>query len=54
MSNLRPVSRRELVRRMRALGFEGPYQEGKHPFWFETRSVCQFRIHMRETSELIF
>ena len=26
------MSRRELVRRLRALGFQGPYQEGKHPF----------------------
>jgi predicted RNA binding protein YcfA (HicA-like mRNA interferase family) len=32
MPKLRPVSRREPVRRLRALGFEGPYQEGKHPF----------------------
>jgi predicted RNA binding protein YcfA (HicA-like mRNA interferase family) len=32
MSKLGPVSRRELVRRLRSLGFEGPYQEGKHPF----------------------
>ncbi|MGD1095199.1 MAG: type II toxin-antitoxin system HicA family toxin [Bryobacteraceae bacterium] len=32
MSKLRPVSQRELVRRLRELGFQGPYQEGKHPF----------------------
>ena len=32
MPKLSPVSRRELVRRLRTLGFEGPYQEGKHPF----------------------
>ncbi|MBI5280237.1 MAG: type II toxin-antitoxin system HicA family toxin [Candidatus Solibacter usitatus] len=32
MSRLRPVSRRELVRRLRKLGFHGPFQEGKHPF----------------------
>jgi len=32
MSKLRQVSRRELVRRFKALGFDGPYQEGKHPF----------------------
>jgi len=32
MSKWGPVSRRELVRRFRALGFDGPYQEGKHPF----------------------
>ena len=32
MPKLSPVSRRELVRPFRALGFEGPYQEGRHPF----------------------
>lgn len=32
MPKLGPVSRRELIRRFRALGFQGPYQEGKHAF----------------------
>ncbi|HAX43436.1 MAG TPA: hypothetical protein DCY80_12880 [Solibacterales bacterium] len=32
MPKLNPVARRERVRRFRALGFEGPYQEGRHPF----------------------
>ena len=32
MSKLGPISWRELVRRLRVLGFDGPYQEGKHPF----------------------
>jgi predicted RNA binding protein YcfA (HicA-like mRNA interferase family) len=32
MSKLGPVGRRELVRRLRALGFDGPFQEGRHPF----------------------
>ena len=32
MPKLRPVSRGELVRRLRTLSFQGPYQEGKHPF----------------------
>jgi predicted RNA binding protein YcfA (HicA-like mRNA interferase family) len=36
MSNLGPVSRRELIRRFRALGFQGPYQEGKHAFMFRS------------------
>lgn len=27
-----PISRRELVRRLRLAGFEGPYTGGKHPF----------------------
>ncbi|MCS6806169.1 MAG: type II toxin-antitoxin system HicA family toxin [Acidobacteriota bacterium] len=32
MSKLSPVSWKELVRRLRKLGFEGPYQGGKHPY----------------------
>ena len=32
MSKLTPVSWKELVRRLRNLGFKGPYQIGKHPF----------------------
>ncbi len=29
-SRLSPVSRRELIARLRKLGFEGPYAGGKH------------------------
>ncbi|BCP96990.1 hypothetical protein TthHB5008_00930 [Thermus thermophilus] len=29
---LRPVSRRELVARLKALGFSGPYTGGRHRF----------------------
>lgn len=32
MANLSPVSRRELVRKRKALGFEGPFPGGKHPW----------------------
>ena len=32
MGRLVPVSRRDLVRRLRALGFEGPYTGGRHEF----------------------
>ena len=32
MNRLTPISWKELVRRLRSLGFEGPYQEGKHPY----------------------
>ncbi len=31
MPKLAPVSWRELVQRMRELGFEGPYAGGRHP-----------------------
>jgi predicted RNA binding protein YcfA (HicA-like mRNA interferase family) len=32
MSRLTPISRRELVRRLQSLGFEGPYAGGRHEF----------------------
>ena len=31
-SKLSPVTQPELVRRLRQLGFEGPYQGGRHPY----------------------
>jgi predicted RNA binding protein YcfA (HicA-like mRNA interferase family) len=31
MSRLTPISWKELVRRLRELGFEGPYAGGRHP-----------------------
>ena len=32
MTHLAPISRRELIRRLRQLGFEGPYAGGRHVF----------------------
>lgn len=32
MPKLSPVSWKELVKRLRQLNFEGPYEGGKHPF----------------------
>ena len=32
MPRLSPISWGNFVRKMRALGFKGPFQEGKHPF----------------------
>ncbi len=34
MPKLKPVSLRELIRRLRALVFDGPYHGGKHPVIF--------------------
>jgi predicted RNA binding protein YcfA (HicA-like mRNA interferase family) len=42
MSKLGPIRWRDLVRRLRALGFEGPYQEGRHPFMVRGT----FRLHI--------
>ena len=32
MARLAPVSRREFIRRLRDLGFDGPYTGGRHEF----------------------
>ncbi|HPJ29987.1 MAG TPA: type II toxin-antitoxin system HicA family toxin [Methanothrix sp.] len=32
MSKLVPISYRELIRKLRMLGFEGPHSGGKHPY----------------------
>ncbi len=32
MARLSPVSRREFIRRLRDLGFDGPYSGGRHEF----------------------
>jgi predicted RNA binding protein YcfA (HicA-like mRNA interferase family) len=32
MSTLKPINRRELIRRLRRLGFEGPHSGGKHEY----------------------
>lgn len=38
MPNLNPVSRRELVRKLKGLGFEGPFPGGKHQ-WMRRGSL---------------
>lgn len=32
MPKLGPISQRVLIQRLRKFGYEGPYQEGKHPY----------------------
>ena len=39
MVKLSPISWRDLVRRLREFGFEGPYQEGKHPYMIKGNLV---------------
>jgi len=49
VAKLSPVSWTELVRRLRALGFEGPYQEGKHPYMVRGNMVLSIpNPHRRE------
>jgi predicted RNA binding protein YcfA (HicA-like mRNA interferase family) len=38
MTRLSPVSRRELIRRLQTLGFEGPYSGGHHEFLLRAAS----------------
>jgi len=37
MPTFGPVSRKELIRRLRAMGFDGPYSGGKHSFMLKGR-----------------
>ena len=32
LTKLKPVSLRNLIKRLKELGFEGPYQGGRHPY----------------------
>jgi len=32
VSKLSPISWKDLVRHLRKFGFDGPYQQGKHPY----------------------
>ena len=37
----KPISRRELIRRFQALGWDGPYSGGRHSF------MCKGRLKVR-------
>ncbi len=51
MSRLSPVSRRELIRRLKKLGFEGPYAGGRHEFMLrETRRLILPNPHRSDIS----
>jgi len=46
-SKLSPVSWTELVKRLRKLGFEGPYQGGKHPYMIKNDGSIQvFKVFL--------
>ena len=49
MAKLSPVSWTDLVKRLRDLGFEGPYQGGKHPYMVRGKMVLTIpNPHKRE------
>ena len=49
MADLSPVSWTKLVRRLRRLGFEGPYRGGKHPYMIKGNLVLTIpNPHRRE------
>ncbi|HVP04211.1 MAG TPA: type II toxin-antitoxin system HicA family toxin [Dehalococcoidia bacterium] len=47
---MKPLSQREIIRRFRALGFEGPRQEGRHPYM--TRGRLKIHIAGRHGSDI--
>ena len=51
MAKLSPVSWANLVKRLRVLGFEGPYHGGKHPYMVKGNLVLTIpNPHRREIS----
>ena len=64
MSRWRPCKRREFIRRLGKLGFEGPYSGARHQFMVYERyrltipsnteySVPQLRMLLREVEEIV-
>jgi hypothetical protein len=64
MSRWKPCKRRDFVRRLRALGFEGPYSGSRHQFLVhglhrlaipsnDEYSVPQLRMMLREAEGLL-
>lgn len=39
MPGLKPISWKNLVRRLKALGFDGPYSGGRHPYMIKADLV---------------
>ncbi len=50
MSRLTPVSWGDLVKRLRELGFEGPYTGGRHPQMRRGDITVIIQIHMKAIS----
>jgi len=46
MPKLAPVKWKELVRRLRVLGFEGPFAGGKHPYMVKDNLVLRIPNHI--------
>ncbi len=64
MSQWRPCKRRELISRLKKLGFDGPYSGTRHQFMVYTHhrlaipsiteySVPQLQVILREVEEII-
>jgi len=64
MSQWTPCKRRDFIRRLRKLGFDGPYSDTRHQFMIYRQhrlaipsnaeySVSQLRMMIREAEEII-
>jgi predicted RNA binding protein YcfA (HicA-like mRNA interferase family) len=64
MSRWKPCKRRRFIRRLRSLGFEGPYSGGRHQFLVYAQhrlaipsnpeySVPQLRMMLREVESML-
>ncbi len=51
---LKPVSRREFVKKLRRLGFEGPFSGGKHQFMKKgSFKICVPNPHGKEIGAVL-
>jgi hypothetical protein len=54
MPTFGPISRRDLIRHLRQLGFDGPYSGGKHEFVIRGNVTLVFPIRTVATSVASF
>jgi len=51
MPRLKPVSWKELVKKLKKFRFEGPYQSGKHPYMIKNNLVITIpNPHLKDIS----
>lgn len=50
MPALKPIKRRELISRLRELGFEGPYSGGKHQYVVKEHCIWLYQIPITRLS----
>jgi hypothetical protein len=53
VSRWTPCKRREFIRRLRVLGFDGPFSGARHQFLIQNENRPQLRMMLRETAIIL-